>query len=351
MAKRMKRIRIGVAGLGRIGWRFHCAQADRSRGFDLVAVADTHPERRAEAEQTYGCAAFEDYDTMLDQADLEAVVVATPTHLHNPHALAAFRRGLHVLLEKPMAPDLAEARSIARAAKRAGRLLTVYQPQRVAAYFQTLLRVLRSGRIGEVYEVRIGWFNWVRRNDWQSLRRYGGGILNNYGAHMIDQALAITGADVKKVFCNLRRVATMGDAEDVVSIVYETRKRVVAELTINQATPLNPFFLEVYGTLGGVSMTRTEITVKTFSPSRLKAKELNPRLASEDRRYPSDEVAFDEETVPVDPSRQADYYRNFARAVRYGEPLLVTPQQTLNVMKLMQRCREDSGRIVSTTWE
>jgi predicted dehydrogenase len=65
-----------------------------------------------------------------------------------------------------------------------------------------------------VYHVRRALFNFARRDDWQSLRRYGGGMLNNYGAHAIDQVLQLIGYDIRRVFCNLRLVASLGDADE-----------------------------------------------------------------------------------------------------------------------------------------
>ncbi|NQT93378.1 MAG: Gfo/Idh/MocA family oxidoreductase, partial [Lentisphaerae bacterium] len=341
----MKKIKIAVAGLGRIGWHFHCKVIAESRDFELVAVADPDAERRAEAEGIYGCASSADYDAMLDAGGLDAVVVATPTHFHKAHSLAALRKGMHVYLEKPMAMDLAEARAIARAAKKAGRVLSVYQPHRAHACLQHVLRIIRSGKIGEVYHVRRGMFNFARRNDWQSLRKFGGGMLNNYGAHCLDQVLFITGYDVKRITCNLRRVASMGDAEDVVKIFYETRGGVVGEVDINQACVLRPYEFEVLGTRGGIVVSNQEITVRWFSPRGLKAKELDPSLASANRRYPSDSIEVKEETVPVNPRYGVDVYKDLARAIRTGATPLVDPAETLQVMKVMQRCREDAGKI------
>jgi len=345
----MKRIRIGVAGLGRIGWHFHCRQIVESRDFDLAAVADPEAERRREAEAACGCASFSSVERMLDGAELDAAVIATPTHLHKPHALAALRKGLHVYLEKPMAMDLAEARAIVRAAARARRALSVYQPHRAGEYFQHILRIVRSGRIGRVYHVRIGAFRYVRRDDWQSLRKYGGGMLNNYGAHALDQALFMTGYDVRQVFCNLRRVAALGDSEDVVKVVYETRRGMVGEVEINQACVTNPFEFEVYGTRGVIEKLGRDLKVSSFSPRSLKPKRLRRALAGADRKYPKDDVKTREWTIPVNPRYRIDVYKDLASAIRRGTPLLVDPKETLEVMKLMDRCRKASGRIVATS--
>lgn len=342
-----ERIPIAVAGLGRIGWYFHCAQIAQNRRFRLVATVDADPARRLEAEKTYHCPAYADFGDMLRGSGAECVVVATPTHLHKPHAVAALGRGMHVFLEKPMGLDAAEAESILLAAGRAGRLLTVYQPCRAIAWFQQACRLLRRGVVGEVYHVRSAKFRFARRNDWQSLGRYGGGMLNNYGAHCLDQTLFLTGYDVKDLFCTLRQVASLGDTEDVVKIIYRTRAGMVGEVDINQACVAEPYEFEAYGTRGVLRKEGENLIVKRLS-GRLKAKSLDRALASAGREYPHDDVKTAERVFPIDNRLAVDIYENLAAAILSRGELLVKPQETLAVTRMMQRCRECAGSILKT---
>ena len=213
MKRNEKPLRIAVAGLGRIGWIQHARSLVKHADFRLVAACDPEADRRAEAERELKCRAFADYAQMLEQAELDAVVIATPTHLHKPMALAALRRGVHVILEKPMALDAREAAAIIRAARSRRRVLTVYQPARLGAQFQHLRRLIASGRIGRIVHVQEGSFSHWRRNDWQALRKYGGGMLANYGAHAIDTTLQLIGYDIQRVFCHRQIIASLGDAE------------------------------------------------------------------------------------------------------------------------------------------
>jgi len=340
------KIRIAVAGLGRIGWTFHCRQIAAHPQFVLAAVADTDEARLREAERTYGCATFRSFQTMLREAAPDAVVIATPTHLHREMALAALRSGAHVFLEKPMAPDLKDARAIVAAASRAGRILTVYQPHRAAAYFQQALRLIAAGTIGQVYHARRGDFRFSRRNDWQSLLKFGGGMLNNYGAHYLDQLLCLTGRDVTDLFCRLRRVATLGDAEDVVKVAYATRAGITGELDVNMGSTISPYQMEVYGTKGAIVLHGEEFTVKTL-PASLPKKKLDASLASAGRAYPQEKVRFRERTVPVDGKLEVDVYADLARAIRTGSAPFVPPEETLALMEIMERCRKQAGPIIA----
>ena len=344
-----ERIRIGVAGLGRIGWTFHCREIAAHPQFELAAVQDVKADRLQEAERAYGTLVFRDFSEMLDRARLDVVVIATPTHLHKPMALEALRRGCHVFLEKPMASNGAEAAAIVRAAKRCDRIVTVYQPLRAFAYFQHLKKILASGIIGQVYHVRIGSYRYARRNDWQALRRFGGGMINNYGAHAFDQLLQLIGYSIKRVYANLRVVASLGDADDVVKVLLETRDGTIGELDINQASTINPYVLQVWGTRGAVSLPpdRDRFAITYFRPSDLPPKALDRSLASENRLYPSDDIKFREETIPVDQSLAVDVYADLADAIRRGRPPFVRPEEPLAVMRLIDRCRESSGRIIN----
>ncbi len=345
------KIRIGVSGLGRIGWPFHCAQAAAHPQFEFVAVQDPDPERREEAEKVYGVASYESFPKMLAESGLEAVAIATPTHLHRPMSFEALRAGCHVMLEKPMAPDATEAAAIVREAARRRRVLTVYQPRRADAEFQHLRRLLASGIVGDVYHVRIGMFQFAIRDDWQALRRYGGGMLNNYGAHALDQVLQITGYAVRRLYCSRRIVASLGDAEDVVKIVLETRGGIVGEVDINQASTVNPYLVDVWGTRGTISLPPDDpssFRVRSFPLSALGRKSLDPGLASADRRYPRGDTPFTDTVIPVDRGMAVDVYADFARAIRGKRPPFVRPEEPLAVMRLIDRCRAESGRILET---
>ncbi|MFH1476003.1 MAG: Gfo/Idh/MocA family oxidoreductase [Verrucomicrobiota bacterium] len=345
------KLKIGVIGLGRIGWRFHCATIARHAEFELIGVADPERDRRAEAERTYHCAAFADYRHLLKMNGLQAVAIAAPTHLHRLMASAALRQGLHVMLEKPMAANVPDGEYIVRTARACHRILTVYQPHRVAAYFQHMRRLITAGKIGTVYHVRRGLFGFSRRNDWQSLQKYGGGMLNNYGAHALDQILQLVGYDVQRVFCNLRRVASLGDAEDVVKIVIETKKGLIGEVDINQACAQSLYDMEVIGTTGVITLQTGQcnaLHVRRFSRSALKPKRLDRKLAGANRQYPSDQIAFKNETIPVNAQFAVDVYCDFARAVRTGTVPFVDPRETLALMRVMDQCRCDAKRICFT---
>jgi len=282
---------------------------------------------------------------MLKEGRLDAVALATPTHLHRAMAEAAFKAGLHVMLEKPMAQNLTEAEAIVRAAGRAKRVLTVYQPRRLEAGFQQLVHLLKGGKLGKIYHTRITLNGFARRNDWQSLLKFGGGMLNNYGAHTIDMLLCLIGYDVKRVYCRLGRVASLGDAEDVVKILLETKAGSLGEIDINQASLDPGVRVEVTGSTGTVLWRDGFLNLKYFKAAKLPKAKLDRSLSSAGRQYPATKVPLIEEKIPVDPAFAIDVYGDFARAIRKGTAPFVKPQETLALMRLIARLRKDAGRI------
>lgn len=339
----MEKMRFGVVGLGRIGWSTHCQKIAPHKDCTLAAVVDTDSARRREAEETFGCKAFADYNEMLASGLVDAVVIATPTHLHKTMSFAAFDAGKDVILEKPMAINSKEAALIAAEAEKTGRTLTVYQPHRLNADFQHIRKIVDSGRIGRLTAVQRSSFSYARRNDWQSQVKFGGGMLNNYGAHYIDQILQLIGYDITRLFCTLQLVATMGDADDVVKVTLCTASGVFADLQISQAAPSRPYEFIVWGTHGTIEQVGATLKVRSFDPAALPPKSLDTSLMSANRKYPTDKLPIVEELIPIDKSLAIDLYADFVAAVREHRAPYVPPTETLAVMNLIDKCRADAG--------
>ena len=345
-----KKINIGVVGLGRIGWDYHCLELlKQSKNYNLVAVSDVSIERCEEARDVLFCDAYTKYEDFLNHPDLEAVVIASPTHLHKAMSIKAFQKGLHVLLEKPMASNAKEAKAMIDAAAKHKVKFTIYQPARLANYFQHVLQILDSKVIGEIYQVKICRMQFSRRNDWQSLQKFNGGMLSNYGGHLIDQLLHIIGTDFQKTFCTLRRVATLGDADDVVKITTQTKKGKIGEVDINSASIGNPNYLEIYGTTGVITMHGTkEILLQTFLKKDLPKKKLESSLTAKDRKYPNDKFPRKEKRIPVNPKLEISIYDNFYKSIRLNKPLAIKATEVYEVMKFMDLCRKEAGKILDT---
>lgn len=344
-----KKIKIGVVGLGRIGWDYHCKKISQNKNYELVAVTDVSEDRCLEAKTVYGCAAYTKYSDFLKHPNLEVVVIATPTHMHKEMTIQALTKGFDVVLEKPMASNVKEAKAIIDAAKKYRCKLTVFQPARLAAYFRHLKEIIKSGILGDVYHIKINRYKFQRRDDWQSIKKYGGGMLANYGSHVLGQLLELMGNETKKLFCTLRCVATLGDADDVVKIVVQNTKGILGEVEINSASFATPNYFEVVGTLGSLTLNDdNEFVITYFQKKELKQKKLKKTLSPADRLYPKDNISPKQKKFLVDKKFEIDLYTNFYQSLRHNKPLAVLPEEVLEVVKFIDACKKTAGKELIT---
>ena len=203
-------IRAAVIGLGRAGWNIHVRTMQEREDFDVVAVADPDPDRQQQAEEEAGAQPFDDLDSLLKGCDAELIVVATASADHANHSIAALDAGRHVLTEKPMATTLEDADRMLAAAKSADKILTVHQSRRWGEDFLFIQQMLKDERLGHVFFIRLGSYGYRRRNDWQTLRKYGGGLLNNNGVHVVDQCVILMESPIVDIFGDLRQILQPG---------------------------------------------------------------------------------------------------------------------------------------------
>lgn len=182
---------VGLIGYGLAGRAFHAPYVRATPGMTLRAVvsrdtAKVHadlPEMRV----------VPDVATLLTEPGIDLVVVASPDALHADHALAALAADKHVLIDKPFATSLDDARTIAAAGEAAGKQVTIFQNRRWDADFRTLRRLIGEGALGEIVQVESHFDRWrpVPTGLWKEER--DGGAWLDLGPHLVDQALVLFG--------------------------------------------------------------------------------------------------------------------------------------------------------------
>lgn len=345
----MKKLKTAVSGLGRIGWKFHLPSIIAHEGFELTAVADPLHDRIDEAYKKYGVKGYTSYIDLLDNEKIDLMVVASPTIFHVEQTIASFEHGIDVFLEKPMTPSLEEADILINSMQKNNRKLMVYQPDRVTHEFQALKSLVARGLIGPVYMIKHARSEYERRNDWQSLKQYGGGMLNNYGAHLIDQLLELAGSRAGRISCSMRKIVSMGDADDVVKAIIETENGIILDMDINMATAYELPKWYVLGSRGTIVFEVNGDNEGIFKAKYLLDDEmtelpLRSELAAADRRYGGfDRLKWHEEQVVVSSFKEIDYYEKcYSYYALDGDPY-VPVRDTREVMRVIRECRRDAG--------
>lgn len=345
----MKKLNIAVVGLGRIGWMTHIPEIlARSDRFTLVAVVDASARRIEEAKKEYGVSGYTDIKQMILAHKPDVAVIATPTHMHYDHACLAMKMGCDIILEKPMAPDYETACAIAECAKSTGRKLMVFQLHRALAEPNQLLSIMNSGKLGKIFSIYASRSAYRRRADWQALRKFGGGMLNNYGPHYVDTLLYMVKERIARCFCTANTVASAGDAEDVVRILMQTQSGVTLDIDINQAAALTGPSWMVCGEYGTVRSEngpdgKLQFCLRYYNPDAVPKIQASDSLAAENRSYDGDDtIPWVEEVIPLDNSFEIPFYDKLYEYFALDKEPFVPIDETLYVMELLRDCREIS---------
>ncbi len=345
----MKKLKTVVVGAGRIGWRFHIPGVINHPGFNLIGVVDPVQDRLVEVRKEFGTelTMYREYGEIWKNDPPDLVVIASPTHLHAEQTMEAFENGAHVFCDKPMAADLRQADAMIAKMLETEKRFMVYQPHRALAEVVALRDIIASGRIGEVFMIKRAITQFRRRHDWQALKRFGGGMLNNFGAHIIDVLLYLAGSTARRINAHLKTVASLGDADDVVKIVLETGNDMILDIDVNMASPHHQVPWQVFGTRGSVVMgsDSTSWLVKYFREDELQHVDLDEGLAAPNRSYQSGEtIPWNEERIEIKPELRIDFYDRCYAYFARGEQSFVPVNETREVMRVIDACRNEARR-------
>ncbi len=188
-------LRMAFIGVGYIA-RVHAKAAKAVEGVSLVAAVNHRRETLDAFSDDFGIQRrYTDIESLLTDGGVDAVIVSTPNYLHAPQTIAALNAGVHVMVEKPMAMNAAEAREMVKASERSGALLMVAHCWRFDREVLWLKEQVDAGRIGRVirttgYGVHVGW----GPGGWFTQKRFaGGGALADMGIHALDTARFLLG--------------------------------------------------------------------------------------------------------------------------------------------------------------
>jgi predicted dehydrogenase len=334
-------IRVGIAGLGRSGWAIHAhLLAPLTEKFQIVAVTDEDATRRGEAIDRFDCQAYPTYDELLADHAVELVVVSLPSFLHAPASLAALKANKHAICEKPMAISMEEADAMVAAAAATDRVFSIFQQRRYNPDFVKVREIIDSGILGRIVQIRIAESKFTRRWDWQTLQKFGGGSLNNTGAHFLDQALQLFGPASPTVFCELDRSLTLGDADDHVKLVFTALDSPVLDIEISSCDAFPPPNWHIFGTQGGLTGTTRSLRWKWIVPEEQASRTLDVR-PTPDRSYNRDELNWREDswefTGDVNDAYRG-FYHDLHATIREGAPLAITPESVRRTMWLQEEC-------------
>lgn len=223
-----RKIRFGLVGCGRISTNHIESIQRHAERAELVAVCDIDQSRLAAAAAHTGAPAFASLEELLAGADIDAVILATPSGLHSAQAIRCAQSGKHVVTEKPMATRWEDGKEMVLACDEAGVLLFVVKQNRRNPTLQLVKRAMEKKRFGRIYMVSINVF-WTRPQAyydsaaWRGTWEFDGGAFMNQASHYVDLLDWLIGP-VESVQAYTATLARNIEVEDtgVVSIRWRT---------------------------------------------------------------------------------------------------------------------------------
>ena len=257
-------IRLAVIGLGKMGLS-HLSIANALDDFEVVAVCDNSRLVTDVLGKVTGLRGFNDFDEVLKLKELDAVLIATPTIVHEPMIRKALDRGLHVFAEKPLTLDAAASGELGEIAQQKGLVAQVGYHNRYVGTFAEAARLLAGGVLGKVSHALAESYGPVvlRRTKptWRGKAGQGGGCLHDYAAHPINLLNWNFGAPEGCLGASLPRHFS-AEVEDQTHAMLQFADGVVGQVSVDWSDPSVRKMttkLSVWGELGKLFVDRTEL--------------------------------------------------------------------------------------------
>ena len=318
-------IHAGIVGYGYAGRCLHAYLIDRTEDLSLYAVASRDPGRRARAYADYRVRTYPTLDELLGDDGVDLVVVATPHDVHAQLAIQAMDAGKHVVVDKVMCMNVREADEMIRARDRNNVTLSVFHNRRWDGDYLTVRKVLSEGLIGTPFLFEAGILRYHRPGGWRSQKAHMGGLLFDWGAHLVDQALQLVDAEVETVFCDAQYRKWDVDIESHVKMLIRFRNGVLYVVEISNLARADKPRWYILGELGALTKTGLDPQEAAMVAGNIDAAVEDPvhyaQVATEIRGTPC------EMRIPTLKGDWTAYYRNIADVLLRGADLAVRPEE------------------------
>jgi predicted dehydrogenase len=333
---RSGKVRFGIIGMGNIG-KMHgdYLLAGRVSRGELTAICSSSPEKQR-IYAANGVKVFSEHVALLKSGLIDAVIICTPHYQHLETGIAAFKAGVHVLMEKPIAAHKADAQKLIAAHRRKRKLVFAAMFQmRAEPRFRIMRKLIRDGALGKI--VRVNWINtdWFRTeayyasSGWRATwRGEGGGVLLNQCLHNLDALQWLCGMPKRvRGFCQFGRFHKI-EVEDNVTAYLEWTNGATGSFVSSTGEAPGTNRLEIAGTLGRLVLENNKLT---FTRNAIDMIRFN-RKSKEGFVKPeshTEEISYETAERP-----HAVMTQNFVNAILDGEKLIAPGAEGIHSLEL-----------------
>ena len=330
-------VRWALVGYGGMG-AWHVEKLRTLPEFEIAGIYDIKPERSAAAE-AHGLKAYASLDELLDDASIELVTLALPNDLHMDIAVRAMHAGKHVVCEKPVALSSGELQRMIDASRDTGKLFTVHQNRRWDEDFLIVKKLFRENALGRTFNIesRVHGSRGVP-GDWRNTARQGGGMILDWGVHLLDQMLNMVEERVVSTFATVSHV-TNDEVDDGFKAILTFESGLTAHVEVGTSNFISLPRWYVQGENGTAIVEDWALNGKIVMVSDWENRDAVPVVTAAGltkTMAPRTEETIKTYPLPKVESDVRDFYRNVHRAILGEEKPLVTHAQLMRVMRLME---------------
>ncbi len=328
---------VAIVGYGGQG-AWHASWAQKSDVLSLAGVYDIR-ECRMDAARAAGIHTYSCLDELLSDGRVDIVVCATPNDSHKDIVISALGAGKHTVCEKPVALSVSDFDEMCEAASASGRIFTVHQNRRWDVDYLAMQSLVSSGEIGEVINIesRIHGSRGIP-SDWRCHKPQGGGMILDWGVHLIDQMMRLIPERVTQVYCEAYNITT-SEVDDCFNLrlTYESGKRATVEVGTYNFIALPRFYMQAKS-----GSAIIEDWQKRCRVARLKTwceKDVLPVQSAAGitkTMAPRDEITIDAYELERPTADVHDFYRNLVLAIDGKSEVCVKLHEVRRVLLVME---------------
>ncbi len=356
----MDDIRIGIVGHGFMGHE-HEKMLTKMDGIRVVGISDIDQKQLEDVQE--GIKRYASNDELMHDPEVDVVLIAANNNQHYDLVVQAAKAGKDIICEKPVAMTTEELDGMIAVTKECGVKFTVHHQRRLDPDFRIMKAVFDQGSLGKVYSIKSGLYGFNgNMHDWHVYKKEGGGMLYDWGVHLLDQILwMMPGAKIKSVYADLRNVINF-EVDDYFKILMRFDNDIMAEVELGTyylTDKMHDKWFERHWMIGGNQgsayvdgfepegkIVRTTHLLQNVSGQRTMT------AAGPTRSFgPPAEGTIVTEPLPMVTTCHEDYFENYKKAYRGEEEFLVKVEETRRVLALMEAVRESARTGQSVAFE
>ncbi|OKP94169.1 Gfo/Idh/MocA family protein [Paenibacillus sp. P32E] len=329
---------IVIVGYGGMG-SYHTQLIEENGRLEVAGTFDLLEERRS-ASVKAGYTAYASYEEVLADPKVGTILIATPNDVHKEIAIAAFRAGKHVICEKPVALSSDEFNEMLEAAEAAGRIMMVHQNRRWDEDFRIIKEMYEHNTIGPLFQLesRVHGANGIP-GDWRHVKAQGGGMLLDWGVHLLDQLLFMIDSKVTSVSSSLSFI--LGNEVDdgfEALLQFENGVKAVVEVGTTNFITLPRWYVkgtEGTGIIEDWSLTGRIVT-RNQESERREPTPIRAGVGLTKTMAPPSEGATITDVLPTAVKLSSSFYTNFADVIEGTAEPIVKNAEVMRVLKLIE---------------